>query len=386
MLNNIRLKKLLKTVVFKPLTVINRFIPKRDDQILLYIASMGIRHSLKPLLDYLIENGYNNKYHIICGIEDMRFKGEDIENVTYMTKMRAIWHFLHTKHVYYTAGQIPIKPSKQQKVIHLTHGAVYYKAMGAMSPINNGDEFFFNYIITTSEYYRPILVKSYLCAPENVAICNEPVTDLFYRDDPPKNDLDGDSKVLVWIPTFRQSDSLGYNNSSADKALLIFDEADYPVLNAYLKERNIILIVKLHPAQNISNYHLEALSNLRIYTHGQFIKKGYEIYDLMKRSDALIGDYSSASLQYLLLDRPVSFVVPDLEDYKEHRGFIYDEPLDFMPGHIIRTQEEFYGFIDDMAKGKDPFQVERRRVRDLVHQYQDGNACKRVLELGDVKL
>ena len=51
MLSNVRLKKFLKTVVFKPLTVVNKMIPKRDDYIVLYIASMGIRHSLKPLLD-----------------------------------------------------------------------------------------------------------------------------------------------------------------------------------------------------------------------------------------------------------------------------------------------------------------------------------------------
>lgn len=385
MLNNVGLKKFLKGVVFKPLSAVNRLIPKRDDQILLYISTMGIRHSLRPVLDYLIENGYNEKYRIICGIEEMKYQGKPVKNVTYVTKAKAISYFLRTKHVYYTAGQIPIKPTKQQVVIHLTHGAVYYKSMGAMSPIDNGDEFFFNYIITTSEYYRHILAKSYLCSEENVAISNEPVTDIFYRPTP-EYDLGDRKKVLLWIPTFRQSDLLGYNNSSVDKALLIFDESNYEALNQYLKERNILLIVKLHPAQNVNGYHLDSFSNLQIYTHQRFIEKDYEIYRLMKQSDALIGDYSSASLQYLLLNKPVSFVVPDLEDYQEQRGFIYENPLDFMPGHIIRTKEEFYQFVDDMAEGKDPYREKREYVRDIAHKYQDGDACKRVLELGGVKL
>lgn len=385
MLNNVGLKKFLKCVVFKPLSVVNRLIPKRDDQILLYISTMGIRHSLKPVLDYLIENRYNEKYHIICGIEDMKYQGKPVKNITYITKMKAIRYFLRTKHVYYTAGQIPIKPAKQQTVIHLTHGAVYYKAMGAMSPINNGDEFFFDKIITTSEFYRPILAKSYLCSEDNVAVTNEPVTDIFYRLTP-EYDLGDRKKVLLWIPTFRQSDMLGYNNSSADKALLIFDESEYEELNRYLAERNILLIVKLHPAQNVGGYHLNQFSHLHIFTHQKFVEKGYEIYQLMKQSDALIGDYSSASLQYLLLDKPVSFVVPDLEDYQTHRGFIYDDPIEFMPGHIIRTKEEFYQFVDDMAEGKDPYLEKREHVRDIAHKYQDGEACKRVLELGGVKL
>ena len=50
------------------------------------------------------------------------------------------------------------------------------------------------------------------------------------------------------------------------------------------------------------------------------------MYTLMAHADGLIGDYSSASLQYLLLDRPEAYVVPDLEDYKNTRGFVYDDP------------------------------------------------------------
>jgi len=167
---------------------------------------------------------------------------------------------------------------------------------------------------------------------------------------------------------------------------LVFDESEYDELNRYLEERNILLIVKLHPAQNVGSYHLEQFSHLQIYSHQKFVEKGYEIYRMMKQSDALIGDYSSASLQYLLLDKPVSFVVLDLEDYQEHRGFIYKDPLEFMPGHIIRTKEMFYKFIDDVTEGKDPYREKRRQVCDLVHTYQDGNACKRVLELGGVTL
>lgn len=50
--------------------------------------------------------------------------------------------FLQAGHVFYTAGQLPIKPAKTQCVIHMRHGNEDFKSMGANTNINNGDEFF----------------------------------------------------------------------------------------------------------------------------------------------------------------------------------------------------------------------------------------------------
>lgn len=255
MLKNVYLKKFLKKFVFVPFSILNKIIPKKDNQVLFYIATGGIQFNLRPVLDYMLENGYDRKYHIICGIENMRFSEKENGKVEYITKVKAMLRFLTTKHIFYTAGQIPIKPSRRQKVIHLTHGATYYKTMGALSNINNGDEFFFNYMITTGAYFRPIVKKAYCCKYENIAICNEPITDLFYKDTPPY-DFGNYKKVILWMPTFRQSTALGYDNSNTKEALIIFRECDYEILNRYLKKKNILMIVKLHPAQNIDNYDL----------------------------------------------------------------------------------------------------------------------------------
>lgn len=385
MLKNVRLKKFLKNSVFKPLSALNQILPKKENEVMFYIATGGIQFNLKPVLEYMLSHGYAEKYHIVCGVENSDYFEKSGGKVEYIAKMKAIFHFLTTKHVFYTAGQIPIKPSKKQEVIHLTHGATYYKAMGALSNINNGDEFFFNHMITTGEYFRPIVQKAYCCRAENVAICNEPITDQFFQETPPY-DLGECDKMILWMPTFRQSEALGYDNSSTEEALILFSESDYEELNAYLQKKNIRLIVKLHPAQDIKNYHLGQFSHLMIYSHQSFQQSGYEIYRLMKQADALIGDYSSASLQYLLLNRPMAFVVPDLEDYQAQRGFVFENPLDFMPGNIIRTKEEFYTFLDEMISGTDAHKAKREHVRDIIHQYQDGKACERILHLSGIHL
>jgi CDP-glycerol glycerophosphotransferase (TagB/SpsB family) len=107
---------------------------------------------------------------------------------------------------------------------------------------------------------------------------------------------------------------------------------------------------------------------------------------LMACSDGLIGDYSSASMQYLLTDHPQAFVVPDIEEYKSTRGFIFDNPEEYMAGHIIKEKNDFFKFIDDFAKGRDIYKEKRHWVCNQIYKYKDANSCKRILELSGMSL
>ena len=383
MLNNVKIKKMLKSTIYKPLTQLNKVLPKKTNWIMLYIPSMGLRHNLKPLLDYLIENEYNKKYKIICAIEDLSFKGREAENVFYISKVKAQLVFMFCRHVFYTAGQIPIKPSSTQIVIHMNHGTSDLKAMGALTNINNGDEFFFTYILVPSEIYVPIVSAEYLCDEKNVKVCGEPMTDALFNKKM-KYELGNYKKIIVWLPTFRQSKDLNYSDSS-ESLLPMFQMEDYDALNEYLKKYDFLLVVKLHTSQDTEGISTEKYSNILLLTNDQFVKRNFVLYELLPQTDALIGDYSSVSLQYLLLDKPLAFVVPDMEEYKEKRGFCFENPEDYMPGPIIKEKQQLYRFFDDIYFEKDEYIEERSRVRNIIFKYQDGENSKRVLELSDIK-
>lgn len=64
-----------------------------------------------------------------------------------------------------------------------------------------------------------------------------------------------------------------------------------------------------------------------------------ELNDLLMASDVLITDYSSAIFEYALLDRPVVFFCPDLEDYTAARDFYY--PFDdFVTGPLVTRGDD----------------------------------------------
>ena len=64
-------------------------------------------------------------------------------------------------------------------------------------------------------------------------------------------------------------------------------------------------------------------------------KEKLQLYELIGISDALISDYSSVAVDYLLLDRPLGYVLADYEIYREKRGFVFEDPLEYMPGEKI---------------------------------------------------
>ncbi len=384
-MNNQTFKNILKGSIFRFLSLVNKFVPKKEKKVLLYITRKRFIYNLGPLRNYLLENGYDHKYSISYGILDFEEYGNK-PVVEYLSFIKSVWTFLNAKYVFYTCGQIPIKPSAKQMVIHLEHGNCAFKTGGQLSNVNFGDQYFFTYVIATSDLYVPIMAKEFECPLDRVKIAGEPMADLLLRPSLKKYNFQSYDKVLVWMPTFRNSELMGYNDSNLKTLVPLFEDEDYPLLNDLLAQYNIKLIVKLHPIQTVSNGLQRHFSHLNVYSHDEFVETEYEMYSLLSNSDGLIGDYSSVSMQYLYTDKPQAFVVPDLNSYQTNRGFIFENPEDYMAGHIIKTKEDFKQFVDDFANDRDPFKGKRHWVCNQVFKYKDAKTCERIVKLSGMTL
>lgn len=379
-MKNLALKRVLKGSFFPFISYINRLMPKSKKRVLLYIPNKRQAFSLIPFKQYLLDNGYDKKYKISYGYQDIECLG-DSHWVQTLATIKSMFTFMFSRYVFYTAGQLPIKPSKSQMVIHMQHGNAHFKPLGKLANINNGDEFFFTYMIAPSELYIPIMAKEYECPESCIKIAGEPMADAMLKAPKGVYDFSKFDKMLVWAPTFRNSDFMGYKDSDLDTLVPLFDIEDYPALNDILAQYNIKLIVKLHPLQTTPVGMQRHFSHLSVYSHDEFVATEYDMYTLIANSDGLIGDYSTVSMQYLLMDRPEAFVVPDIEDYAANRGFVFENPEDYMGGHIIKTKEEFIQFIKDFASSSDPYREKRHWVCNQIFKYKDANCCERIVQL-----
>ena len=126
-------------------------------------------------------------------------------------------------------------------------------------------------------------------------------------------------------------------------------------------------------------------SNIIFLTNPQLDELDIHFYSLLKDTDALITDYSSVFFDYLLIDKPLAFTVDDLESYGKNRGFVFDNPMDYMPGMKLYVVSDFYDFLSNCLNGVDEYSQQRLDVNEKVNYYKDGNNCKRIIDFVGIK-
>ena len=183
------------------------------------------------------------------------------------------------------------------------------------------------------------------------------------------------------MPTFRKGIAFGREDSSAIEPLgipVFSSMNDLKELNNYLKENDSLLIIKIHPMQDLSTVKVQNLSNIQVLNGVSIKKYAVNNAQIMKDADALISDYSSAAYDYMHLDRPVGFTMDDAKEYK--LGFIVKDPMELIGGQVINNKQDFLSFISDVINGRDIYKKKRHEVFDKIFEFKDGNSCQRLAE------
>jgi len=170
-----------------------------------------------------------------------------------------------------------------------------------------------------------------------------------------------DYKIILYAPTFRNVGSDAVSDGVLDLNALCEFAVKYKVIFAF----------KLHVSSGIK-HRLQECENLLNYDSSK------DIQPLMKISDILITDYSSAYIDYLLLDRPVIFFPYDYEKYTQtdrDMSFDYDWVT---AGPKCYSQKELHQAIKNTLEREDRFAEKRHQIKDVFFKYKDGNASKRV--------
>jgi CDP-glycerol glycerophosphotransferase len=203
----------------------------------------------------------------------------------------------------------------------------------------------------------------------NIAICGFPRNDKLFRNSSFKNECLKKSpsfnKAILYAPTWRE-----------DNVSVKFFPfcADLKKLEDLLESQKIVVFIRGHINTSTGdNGDITALK--RVVEFNSDIEP--DISNVLNCFDAVITDYSSIYLDFLLLDRPIGFIPYDLENYIEKRGLLY-EYKGITPGHQILDFDAFTSFVADLCSEGKEFEKERKVCRDLFHRYQDGLSNKRV--------
>jgi len=380
----------------KPLKNIIAFHSGRPE----YVPGCDYTDNSKAMFEYMVENNYNDKYKLVWFVKypnEYRAvkKKRNVDFVSYDWKdsdnpIRAYkyWsYYLSAKIFFVTDASYWLKYCRKEQVrVNLWHGC------GFKCRKNNKDlplKESYEYMTVTSPLYADIHAKEFGLDKEQMLITGLAKQDLLFR--PPQNGLDKllnikkTEKYIFWLPTFRVAaaglESLNEYQLPSELGLpVILNEKQMKEADKLLRQLNIFLVIKLHSQQNNSFVNHEKYENIAVFDNVEISKMDLQINTLLSKADALISDYSSAAVDYMLLDRPIAFTLDDIDEYKNSRGFVFENIHNWLPGKEIYTYDDFLGFVKEVADGIDSAAEKRRALCDKMHTYLDGNNCKRILE------
>lgn len=388
------MKKLLKLIGKKYNEIIyNMFARKgKINNYIVFESEGDMSDNAYAFYDYLLKEGYGEKYRFIWLVDrPEKFKGtshtefykkySDKPNFkrTYIMATAAYFIYDHNN-VYFWKKRNP-----KQKIVNLWHGSPI-KAKGAPKTLNE----WMDIVCTSSPLFIESMANFVGCDKEKVMDFGFPRTDYFYTDNKAlvqsflqKQGIKDYKKLFIWMPTFRKSKNaeLSEEYFANETGLPLLDTKEkFEEFSKLCESLGIVCIIKIHHLQAESAFFKSKFNNILFLTDEIINDSGIQLYQLVSETDALITDYSSISTDYLLLDRPIIYIVDDYEMYKESRGFVFDDVLKLFPGYHIVNEEQLNEAINETASGTDSYSDTRLKVQKQMNTYSDGCVCKRIVD------
>lgn len=368
---------------------------KRSTNLIMFESVPDMSDNARILFEYLSKN--RPQYKFVWVVEDVeKFKTFSSSRVRFVP-VKSRWYSgipikafilaLKSKYIFYT--HLPplegVSRRHEQIVVNLWHGCGY-KASGRASNENVGAPF--DYVLVPGEIFVDTKQKFFGCRRDQILPIGYPRYDLMMTDNKRAQyfikALKGMcDKLILWMPTFRKTGNGQYPEEKIKR------EFDLPVLESLDDMRRldktcsasgIMLCIKRHPFQTKYNEEKVQFKNIKFIDDDDFVKANVQLYSIFRYTNALISDYSSVAVDYLLVNKPIGFILDDFNQYQNSRGFAFDNPLDYMPGSHIFNFNQLCKFISEISEQKDLYADNREKLLPLMH-CQTSNYCKKITEI-----
>lgn len=357
-----------------------RLFTKIDPRIIVFTSKPDYADNSRALSDFLVSQ--NRGYRIYWKVNDAnafrkKYPNEDVlfMDDAGLRKYFNLYVYLRASFVLTTHSLSFYSGLKRpgQHIINLWHGCSYKDRVNKKNRVGNPD--IDKYLVA-----GPLFVKTksyfFCCPKEKILALGYPRYDwLLEKTVAAKKmyeDLRGEcEKLVIWMPTFRNAKNGSYHKLTEylSQFPLIHQESDWEAIDQICQKHRVKLIIKLHVNQKDYPVDWGLYSNIEKIDESCFERYGTQMYSFLAVTDGLISDYSSVAVDYMIVDKPIAFVLDDFNLYKDARGFVVDEPRDYMPGHHVYEMEDFELFISDIVSGNDINKPQRDRSFDtLVHR------------------
>jgi len=378
-----------------PLSLIYRLIPRRE-KLWLFGAFEGKRYSdnARYLYEWISKNKQNDidAFWISKNKEIVKMLCKQGCRAEYAYSLTGIWLCFRAEFYFFchTSSDINHWTSAGTKKVNLWHGTPLKKIGRDISLRSHRDYKVFNASFLRKLYYRmifpgffeqPFLFLSpsdyisqrfksaFNLNNSHVESLGCPVNDRLLTPSPLFGEdisiqlinqfYKSGKKIIAYLPTYREETITQPNY-------------DWNGLQHILAKHDALFVIKLHPFEE-ANWNLKMAPNIIV------LDKKIDIYPLMSIASALVTDYSSIAVDYLLLNRPIIYFAYDLDEYLSIDRGMYEGYHEMTGGHIINTFEELLKLLEsDVFGDQCKMQRKREKLCAKYHKHFDGKSCERI--------
>jgi len=379
----------MKKYILKICSLLNKIIKKKKNKICL-ISFPDFSDNCMSVFNYIVKEK-SNEYEIVWLVSDMLIPDKISElqkshkiSVVKKNSLMGLLNYITSKYIFYTHSPFNgLECLDKQIVINLWHG-MPLKNIGYLDNNNEKDIPQFTYTIATSAQFQEVISNVFGVNKSKVLVTGLPRNDELnkFKNILSKLKIDGEKyrKKILWMPTFRKTSLADTINDGLQKdgELPLLSNNEIEDFNKYLNDNNDLLTIKLHPMDSLQKKDFSELSNIKIITNDDFKNIGEQLYSLFQEFDALITDYSSVYFDFMLLNKPIGFLMDDLEEYKGSRGFVFEDINEWMPGPIIKNVTQLKTFVEHINDNIDDFKEIRQKVNNKTNRYSNFNSTERL--------
>jgi CDP-glycerol glycerophosphotransferase len=256
-----------------------------------------------------------------------------------------------------------ITPPHDRKVINIWHGDGPKTTVPEHQASTRRAS---HYIVSGTARWGSQKASSFNLKPEELLLIGNPRTSLF--SSPSNEEMLADLglrpgvPIILWAPTYRATaGAKGWSDSpQADAFAAVLADGGKALRDAADSSGRQIAL-RPHPRDKLT------FADVRfpVISDEALLALRANIYSFLPHVACLVTDYSSVWTDFLLLDRPVAFFCPDLEEYAGARGLGpgFEELL---PGPLFRSDGEFLEYVASAALDDEEQQIQRRGIRDAI--------------------
>ena len=354
-------------------------------KIIVFECESDLDDNPRAYYEYLITNQLLKQYKFVWLVKDPAYCQRYYQNDQTIFINRRLQSFGNQIKLYYFLRRASClvfshpywyrKKNEKQLIYNLWHGIPIKKGTDSGQLYKS-----FDYVSVHSETAKKWIMEFLNCTDKQTLFIGAPRNDLLFTGDRKKiinklfNYADGE-KVIICMPTYRRSVSQT-DCPIEDKYSLsvIHTPEEMLLLNKHLKECNIHLIIKPHPLQITKDLSLINHSNIHYINNQLLLDKHILLYELLGCTDGLISDFSSVTFDYLLLNKPIGYLLNDYDVYS--RGFIMDNPQEYMTGKKIYKIEDLFDFITEINEDLDIYSEDRKKINKMINTYAMKDNCR----------